>query len=191
MSKRSGATPRAALSAAFGALAFLAACTSSPGGHPGSVRSSPAADSASGIGMPSCTGRAGGATGFIRSPDLGPGTKIVLGRISIDPGQSYQPVPVQNTGPWRYWQKRPILIRANTGPVTVSVPPSWRGRAAITYGTAPIRRSLVLISCQQPRGVWDAYAGGIYLRDRAACVPLVFRVGNRSTTVRLNMAGRC
>jgi hypothetical protein len=191
MSKRSGPSFRVALCSALGALILLAACSSTPSGHPASLGSSPAADSASGIGMPSCAGRSGGATGYIRSPDLGPGTQLVLGRIAINPSRSYQPVPVRDTGRWRYWQKRPILIRANTGPISVSIPPSWRGRAAITYGTAPIGRSLVLISCQKPRGVWDAYAGGIYLRALAACVPLIFRLGNRSTTVRLNMAGRC
>lgn len=141
--------------------------------------------------MSSCADSSGGATGYLRSPDLGPGTRIVLGRIAVNPSRSYQPVPVRNTGEWRYWQKRPILIRANAGPVSVSVPPLWRGRAAITYGTTPIRSAVVLRACPQPRGMWDAYAGGIYLRDLTVCVPLVFRLGNRSTTVRLNMAGRC
>jgi hypothetical protein len=191
MSKRSRASSCVAVGGAFGALVLLAACTGSQGGHPASLRSSPPAKSASGLGMPSCAGRSGGATGYLHSPDLGPGTQLVLGRIAINRGHSYHPVPVRDAGRWRYWQKRPILIRANTGPVTVSIPPSWRGRAAITYGTTRIGRSLVLISCQKPRGVWDAYAGGIYLRDQAACVPLTFRLGNRTTTVRLNMAGRC
>jgi hypothetical protein len=141
--------------------------------------------------MPSCTGRAGGATGYLRNPDLGLGTQIVLDRISINTAQSDQPVPVSDTKPWRYWQKRPILIRANSGPVSVSVPPAWRTRAAITYGTTPIRGSLVLFSCQRPKGVWDAYAGGIYLRHPERCVPLVFRVGDRRATVRVSMTGRC
>lgn len=191
MGKRSWASSRAALCGALGALLLLAACTSSKGGYPASLRSTPAADSAAGIGMPSCAGRSGGATGFIRSPDLGPGTQLILGRIAINAGSMQATVPVRNTGPWRYWQKRAILIRANTGPVSVSVPPSWRERAAITYGTAPIGRSLVLRSCQKPKGVWDAYAGGLYLRNPAACIPLVFRLGNRHTTVHLRVTGRC
>ena len=191
MGECSRVSSRAATCGALTALALLTACADNSGGHNARLPSSSAAQDASGLGMPSCTGRAGGATGYLRNPDLGLGTQIVLGRISINAAQSYQPVPVSDTKPWHYWQKRPILIRASSGPVSVSVPPAWRDRAAITYGTTPIRGSLVLFSCQRPRGVWDAYAGGIYLRDRAACVPLIFRNGHRSKTVRLNMYGHC
>jgi hypothetical protein len=101
------------------------------------------------------------------------------------------PVTVSGDGPWRYWQKRGILILAGTGSVVVSVPPSWRQQAAITYGTYGIVSSLVLAACQQPSGVWDGYAGGIYLRAAASCVPLMFTIGTRSAIVRFSVAGRC
>jgi hypothetical protein len=39
--------------------------------------------------------------------------------------------------------------------------------------------------------VWDGYAGGFYLRSAAACVPLVFRIGDRSTTVLFSVGRRC
>jgi hypothetical protein len=115
----------------------------------------------------------------------------VLGRVSVYTGYSQMPVPVPGHGPWRYWQKRGILILAGTGPVVVSVPSSWRQRAAITYGTYGVVSSLVLTSCRQPPGVWDGYAGGIYLRTAASCVPLVFARGKQSVTVRFSVAGRC
>ncbi len=40
-------------------------------------------------------------------------------------------------------------------------------------------------------GVGNAYAGGFYLRSRTACVPLVFRVGDRSATLRFGIGRRC
>ena len=36
-----------------------------------------------------------------------------------------------------------------------------------------------------------AYSGGFFLRSRAACVPLVFRVGSRSAVVRFGVGRRC
>jgi hypothetical protein len=111
--------------------------------------------------------------------------------ISVDTGYLGAPVPVTGNGPWRYWQKRGILIRAGTGPVTISVPSPWRQRAALSYGSYGIVSSLVLTTCRQPSGVWDGYAGGIYLRAAASCVPLIFAIGNRSITIRLSVTGRC
>jgi len=98
---------------------------------------------------------------------------------------------VTGHGPWRYWQKRPLFILAGTSPVTVSVPPSWRQQAAITYGTTGIVSSLVLTACQQPAGRWDLYAGGIYLRTAATCVPLVFTIGQRAVTAHVSVTGHC
>jgi hypothetical protein len=115
----------------------------------------------------------------------------VLGRISVSTGYLQMPVPAPGNGPWRYWEKRPILILAGTGPVQVSVPPAWRQRAAITYGTTGIVSSLVLTAGRQPSGVWGGYAGGIYLRAATSCIPLVFALGTRSVTVRFSVAGRC
>ena len=42
-----------------------------------------------------------------------------------------------------------------------------------------------------PPKVWNAYAGGFYLRSRSACVPLKFRVGRRAKTVRFGLGKRC
>jgi hypothetical protein len=115
----------------------------------------------------------------------------VLGRVWAYTAYAQRPVPVPGHGPWRYWQKRGILIRAGTGPVVVSVPSSWRQRVTITYGAYGIVSSLVLRACRQPSGVWDGYAGGIYLSTAPACVPLVFAAGPHSVTVRFSVAGRC
>jgi hypothetical protein len=132
-----------------------------------------------------------GVGGYAASSSLGTNATLVLGRIAIYPDYSQPPVPVPGQAPWKYWEKRGLLILAGTGPVTISVPASWRQRVAITYGTNGIVGSLVLPSCPQPSGVWDGYAGGFYLRTTATCVPLVFTVGNRSVTVPFGIAGRC
>ena len=36
-----------------------------------------------------------------------------------------------------------------------------------------------------------AYAGGFFLRSPSVCVPLIFRVGARSATVRFGIGRRC
>jgi hypothetical protein len=172
-------------------MVLLASCTGSPGSAPSGPVTSANAITSAGAGAPACPYQSSGVSGFVSSPDLPAGNQLALGRISVYTGYSQMPVPVTGNGPWRYWQKRGILILAGTGPVLVSVPPPWRQRAAITYGTHGIVSSLVLTACRRPSGVWDGYAGGIYLRAATSCVPLVFATGNRSITVRFSVAGHC
>ena len=172
----------------LGAMVLLASCTGTHGRGPGGPATSANAITTAGTGTPACDNQ---ATGFVRSPGRAAGSQLVLGRISVYAGYSQMPVPVTGNGPWRYWQKRGILILAGTGPVQISVPPSWRRQAAITYGTTGIVSSLVLTACRQPSGVWDGYAGGIYLRAATSCVPLLFAIGNKSVTIRFSITGRC
>jgi hypothetical protein len=75
--------------------------------------------------------------------------------------------------------------------VSVSVPESWRQRAAITWGTSGTVSSLRLTACLRPPGIWGFYAGGVYVRSAGACVPLVFRIGTRSATVRFSVGRPC
>jgi hypothetical protein len=172
-------------------VVLLASCTGSPGRRPSRPGTSASAVTSAGADASACSYLQSGVSGFAASSDLQNGNRLVFGRVSVHTDYSQAPVPVTDSGPWRYWQKRPILIMAGTGPITVSVPPSWRHRAAITYGTYGIVSSVVLTACRQPSGVWDGYAGGIYLRSAASCVPLVFATGNQSITVRFSIAGRC
>jgi hypothetical protein len=120
-----------------------------------------------------------------------PGYRLVLGTISVPP--AYLPRTVDlHASPWRYWEKAGLVVRAGRVPVEVTVPATWRGGAAITWGNGVgIVSSLRVAPCPSPPGVWNAYAGGFYLRARSACVPLVFRVGSRATTVRFGVGRRC
>lgn len=119
-----------------------------------------------------------------------PGGKTVLGKISVQPG--YQGAPERTTtGPWQYFQKRPVRIRAGTPQVTVSLPASWRGRAALALGNSAMDGRVLLRSCSQRYGKWDVYPGGLYLRSVAACVPLTFSIGDRQATVDYSTGRGC
>ena len=117
--------------------------------------------------------------------------RVVLGVAAVPP--AYIPQTVETgTLPWRYWSKSGLVIKANSPPVDVSVPPRWRTRVTIGWGDrngshlrfAPCPPSSAL-------GDWNPYTGGFYLRSRPACVPLTFRVGDRSATVRFGVGKRC
>jgi hypothetical protein len=119
------------------------------------------------------------------------GYRIVLGIVSVPPARLTQVVATSDTQ-WPFWRKAGLVIRASSTPVIVSVPPRWRGRGAITWGNnSGIVSSLRIAACPRPRNRWNAYAGGFYLRSRAACIPLTFRVGSRARTVRFAIGGPC
>jgi len=92
---------------------------------------------------------------------------------------------------WPYWHKAVLVIRASRSAVVVSVPKAWRRRAAITWGNSQIVSSLRFAPCPSPPSVWNAYAGGFYLRAATACLPLRFTVGRRSRVVRFGIGRQC
>ena len=111
--------------------------------------------------------------------------------VSVPPEFISQVVHLRD-GTWPYWTKAGLVVRAGRGPVTVSVPPAWRRRAAITWGgNTGIASSLRIARCGSDPNRGNAYAGGFYLRSRSACLPLVFRAGSRSTTLRFGLGRRC
>ena len=117
--------------------------------------------------------------------------RIVLGVVSVPPARLIQVVPTHDR-PWAYWRKAGLVVRAGSPPVTVSVPAAWRGRAAITWGNRPGTGSaLRLAPCPGAKTVWNAYAGGFYLRTRSACVPLRVSVAGRSRVVRFGLGRPC
>ena len=115
----------------------------------------------------------------------------VLGAVSVPPAYISQVVHLRD-GAWPYWEKAGLVVRAGRGPVTVSVPPAWRKRAAITWGgnTGTVN-SLRITRCGSDPSRGNAYAGGFYLRSPSACLPLVFRVGSHTRTVRFGLGRRC
>ncbi len=119
------------------------------------------------------------------------GYRVVLGVVSVPPAYLEQVVPTPGQ-PWPYWRKAGLVIRGGAGPVNVSVPKAWRNRVAINWGYRYHDdgfSALRIAPC--PSGPWNAYSGGFYLRSRSACVPLIFRVGQRSTTVHFGVGRKC
>lgn len=117
--------------------------------------------------------------------------RSVLRVVSVPPAYISQVVHLRD-GAWPYWTKAGLVVRAGRGPVTVSVPLAWRKRAAITWGgNTGIVSSLRIAPCGSDQSRGNAYAGGFYLRSRSACLPLVFRVGSRSTAIRFGLGRRC
>ena len=127
--------------------------------------------------------------GRVKSGHQG-GYRVVLGIVSVPPAHLRQVVPT-HTRPWRYWRKAGLVIHAGTTGVRVSVPEAWRPRVAITWGQTGIVSSLRIAGCPTSPNVWNAYAGGFYLRVRSACVPLIFRVGERMKVVRFGIGRAC
>lgn len=118
------------------------------------------------------------------------GYRLVLNTFSVPP--AYLRQVVQVGGRWPYWRKAGLVIRAGVSAVTVTVPRAWRSRAAIIWGNAGNpASSLRFASCAGRSREGRAYAGGLYLRARSGCVPLVFRVGARAATVRFGAGRRC
>ncbi|HEX4747668.1 MAG TPA: hypothetical protein VFU99_12390 [Gaiellaceae bacterium] len=118
--------------------------------------------------------------------------RVVLGVVAVPPKHLPQTVETGDRH-WPWWSKSGLVVRANSPPVLVSVPPRWRTRAAIGWGQVPVTSSLRIETCpplSRPEG-WNPYSGGFSLRTKAACVPLTFTVAGRSATVRFGVGKRC
>lgn len=128
---------------------------------------------------------------FTKFPYGTDGYRLVLGSLAVPPAYLRQIVRVQN-GPWPYWRKAGLVVRAGAPAVTVTVPPAWRRRVGVTWGNrgGPVS-ALRIARCKGPATVGHAYAGGFFLGARASCVPLRFKVGTRSATVRFGLGRRC
>lgn len=119
-------------------------------------------------------------------------TRVVLGAVAVPP--AYIPQTVRaGQGRWPYWSKSGLVVRADSPPVLVRVAGTAWPRAAISWGDGGPAGALRIASCPRSSslGAWNPYAGGFLLRTRSACVPLEFRVGERTATVRFGVGRRC
>jgi hypothetical protein len=117
--------------------------------------------------------------------------RVVLGVVAAPP--AHIPQTVRGEGRWPYWSKAGLVVRADSPPVVVRVPPAWWDRVAITWGDGGPAAALRIDSCRPSSslGGWNPYAGGFLLKTRSACVPLVFRAGGRTATVRFGVGKLC
>ena len=118
------------------------------------------------------------------------GYRVVLGIIAVPPARLRQVVATKS-GQWPFWRKAGLVLHPTHKTVSVSVPKAWRKRVAIVWGNA--RSPVSALKFQPcPNGtLWNGYAGGFYLRKRRECVPLTFRVGDRSQTIRFGFNRSC
>ena len=114
---------------------------------------------------------------------------MVLGDVAVPP--AYVPGVQRNgNGVWRYYQQTAILVRGESPPVTVSVPPAWQARVAIDLEVHGIGTMFHLPSCPG-RGAWSWNVAGFYTKTPTACVPLRIQVGRRADTVWFGLGARC
>jgi len=117
--------------------------------------------------------------------------RLVLNSISVPPAFIHNYSSDQPG--WPYFSKWGIVVRSDGRSVTLTVPPRWRDRLAIDWGNNGhgVYQVIRLAGCKYGKNVGNAYAGGFYLRSRSACVPLTFRVGDRTATLRFGIGRRC
>jgi len=125
---------------------------------------------------------------FAEPPKPSDGERVLFDSVAVPPRYRAQVWSV--SGDWPYWRKAGLLVRAGTKRVSVTVPEAWRNRLAITWGDSGTVAALRIEPCNRPPNKWNVYTGGFYLRA-PACVPLIVRVGARSTTVRFGLGTRC
>jgi hypothetical protein len=118
--------------------------------------------------------------------------RLILGTVSVPPAYREQLAPYWRP-PWPYFYKAGLVVRASGESVVVSVPQAWRSRAAIAwgYGGGGVFSSLRFAGCKALPTQGFAYSGGFFLKSPGGCVPLTFRVGRRTATVRFGLGQRC
>lgn len=117
-----------------------------------------------------------------------PGARLVLGAVSVPRayGRAYP-----RSGAWPYFAKGGIVVKSGTS-ITITVPPAWRKRVAISWGNNVHRvfHTIRIAACSRVYQGY-AYAGGFFLRRPSACAPLVFAVGDRRKRVWFGIGRRC
>lgn len=119
------------------------------------------------------------------------GYRVVLGVVSAPPARMPGVARDPAAAPFSFWRKAAMVIRGSTRPVTVTVAPAFARRARIGWGNPAHPSRAVRFAACPARSVWNAYAGGFFLRTTSACVPLTFTVGARSATLRFGVGETC
>lgn len=119
--------------------------------------------------------------------------RLILGYVSVPPAYLSIGSSGRTTAPWRRFYKAGLVIRASGQSVVVVVPAAWRERAAIAwgYGGKGVFDKLRFAGCSALSTQGFAYSGGFYVRSSRLCLPLIFRVGQRTATVRFGLGRRC
>lgn len=117
--------------------------------------------------------------------------RTVLGVVSAPPARleaHHHP----RAREWPYFAKSGIVVRSTPQTVTITVPQAYRSRVVIGWGNNDGAYAVArIVGCGSEPRAGHAYAGGFALRTPSACVPLIFRVGDRSAILRFGIGRRC
>jgi hypothetical protein len=119
------------------------------------------------------------------------GTRILLGAVVLSPGRELERPSLRGDARWRWFRPARIAVRDGEPDVSASVPLGWRERLAVSWGGSEPTGDVGFGRCVSPGRGWTVYEGGLHLRKRADCVPLLVRVGGTSTTVRFGVGRTC
>lgn len=119
------------------------------------------------------------------------GTRILLGAVVLSPGPELERPTLRGDTRWPWYRPARIAVRDRQPDVSVSVPLGWRDRVAVSWGADEPVVAVRFGRCASPGRGWTVYQGGLHLRKRADCVPVVVRAGGTSTTVRLGVGRAC
>ena len=128
---------------------------------------------------------------YVGSGAAGRRYRTVLGVVSAPPTrlEAYHHPQARD---WSYFAKSGLVIRSTPQTVTIPVPHALRNRVSIGWGNSEGAYAAVrIVGCGSNPRAGHAYAGGFALRTPSACVPLVFRVGDRSATLRFGLGRAC
>ena len=130
---------------------------------------------------------------FTTFPRLGSSNprRRILNSVMAPPAYLVRAHPTLET-PWRYFAKSGMVVKSGAS-VTITVPPAWRTRVAISWGNNVHRvfHTIRIASCGSNPKRGNAYAGGFFLSSSSACVPLVFIVGSRQQKVWFGVGRPC
>jgi hypothetical protein len=121
------------------------------------------------------------------------GFRILLDTVSV-PGPRHLGHEATATprGRWSHYRNAGLAIRSGTSTVSVSVPEGWRDRVALSWGGSRPSSSIRFAPCAASAGgIWNFYSGGIHLRGRADCLPLLLTAGGLSTTIHVGVGHAC
>ena len=113
---------------------------------------------------------------------------LILGRVGLQTSTNLRPVLLRDDA-FRLWSKSGLVVVEGAAPVVISVPPTWRARAAITWSNRGLGEtsSERVQSC--PGHGWLAYPGGFFAQAKG-CIPIDVTVGARHRRVWIRMGSR-
>jgi hypothetical protein len=113
---------------------------------------------------------------------------LILGRVGLQTSTLMQPVALRGET-FRLWSKSGLVIVRGRAPLIISVPRTWRSRAAITWSNRGLGETSVEHVQACPGHGWLAYPGGFFAQARG-CIPVDVTVGSRHRRVWIAMGSR-